>query len=154
MKNKILKVFGCGYQTLTIGYLMLALVYIAFSSLLWAAIYLGLIVFAIFVLAYFRCSKCPSRFTICTHGFYGYVTKLFKPRKTETYTLMDEFATIFYLLCLHVYPIHWIKANIVISIIFWGCAMFVFLMATFTHCGHCENSLCGSNRNKIFKKRK
>lgn len=108
-------------------YLFLGAYAMFLQSFFSAMLYLFLITFCAFFIAYFCCTKCQSTYVYCLHKFPGILTRFFQMKKTKRFSKLELYIIYITTIVLILIPQIWLWKVKILFVLFWFCVIVNFL---------------------------
>jgi hypothetical protein len=133
------------------GFLFVGVYSIAAESIMWALVYVVLLILSFVLIGLSYCAKCSACQKTCAHPQIGILRKILPNRDTSQYKLKDYMGLVPYVIVAVLLPQYWLWSNKWLLTIYWAQLAIVFLGIVGILCKRCENRFCKMNRNPKFQ---
>ena len=122
--------------------ILVALVYLFFTSAAAGMIYLVLVTMASLAILFAYCAKCEARDQYCSHLFPGKATRWLPARRQGPYSPTDMLVTAGSLAVVFIFPQYWLWQNKAALFFFWAPTIIAATEILWCVCRSCRNHNC------------
>ncbi|RJP77199.1 MAG: hypothetical protein C4524_08730 [Candidatus Zixiibacteriota bacterium] len=143
MDYRVHGVAGVGLFFAAVG---VGLAAVGVQSLLWGAVYLGVVLAGVWGILTSFCAKCPCQAKRCSHIILGPMARLAPRRRPGPYTRGDVGGLIVSFLVILIFPQPWLWDKLWVGLVFWSAALAAAGDILVAVCPRCLNVRCPLNR--------